>query len=180
MNYSKSFLRAVVLTLEAEGLFSDHAKDPGGKTMYGITEGLAREYGIRDVRWITKAEATDIYHRHFWKALHCDELPEWVALELFDAAVNTGRRAGVLFAQRAFNVLRNEGEPALAEDGLIGPATVAALARMGKRYQDQLVAAMNGEQYRHYRTLVEQRPERFRAFSRGWMRRLEWLHKEIA
>lgn len=176
MTYSPAFLRAVGLTLEAEGLFSDHAKDPGGKTMFGVTEAVARRHG-HDVRWLTVEQAVAIYHADYWTPLHCDELAEPVALELFDAAVNTGPGTAVKLAQRAYNVLRNASDPALAEDGKIGPATVAALNRMAKRYAEQLVAAMNGEQYRYYRHLVEQNPERFRAFVKGWQRRLEWLHQ---
>lgn len=167
-----AFRRAVTLTLEAEGLFSDHRLDPGGATKYGITEAVARRHGF-DVRRLTVEQATAIYHTDYWRRLRCDELAEPVALELFDSAVNTGPATAVKLAQRAYNVLRNSGDPALAEDGKIGPATIGALNRMAKKYAGQLVAAMNGEQYRYYRSLVGSRPETFRAFVRGWMRRLE-------
>lgn len=178
MTYSPAFRRAVALTLEAEGLFSDHARDPGGKTMYGVTEAVARRHGIRDVRRLTVDQAKAIYHADYWQPIRADDLAEPVALEMFDTGVNVGPKVAVTLAQRAYNVLRRPTDPALAEDGKIGPQTIAALNRMAARYAGQLVAAMNGEQYRYYRRLVEQDPDRFRAFARGWARRLEALHEK--
>ena len=42
-----TFDDAVKRVLMHEGGYSDHAADPGGKTMYGITEAVAREVGYR-------------------------------------------------------------------------------------------------------------------------------------
>lgn len=176
-NRSPTFERALRLTLDAEGVFSDHAWDPGGATKYGITEGLAREYGYEDVRDLTVEQARDIYWRHFWLPLMCDELPVPVAMELFDAAVNVGRRRGVKFLQRAYNTLRSLDQPAIAEDGFVGLETISAARTMARRYTDQLVAAQNGEQYAWYKHLTLENPETFRRAIRGWMRRLEWLHR---
>lgn len=173
-SYPEFFSHAVSHTLEAEGLFSDHAKDPGGATMYGITQAVARRHGIRNVRSLTISQAVLIYYKDYWLRLRCDDIHSTeIATELLDAGVNTGIGNAVKFAQRAYNVLRNSDEVSIIEDGKIGPMTVSALNNMSRRYSRQLLMAMNGEQYRYYRMLVDQNPDRFRAFIRGWMRRLE-------
>lgn len=173
-NYPEPFAYAVSHTLQSEGLFSDHAKDPGGATMYGITQAVARRHGIRNVRSLTVRQAIEIYYIDYWMKLKCNDLSsEEIATELFDAGVNTGLSNAVKFAQRAYNVLRNVGEVNLIEDGRIGPNTVHALNSMSKKYSRQLLMAMNGEQYRYYKMLVDRNPDTFRAFIRGWMRRLE-------
>ena len=42
-----NFDDAIKRVLMHEGGYSDHAADPGGKTMFGITEAVAREVGYR-------------------------------------------------------------------------------------------------------------------------------------
>ena len=55
-------------TLEKEGLYSDNILDNGGKTMYGITEKVARNFGYKgSMEKLTKEQAIEIYSKLYWR-----------------------------------------------------------------------------------------------------------------
>ena len=166
-----AFCYAVELTLGAEGVFSDHAWDPGGATKYGVTEAVARRHGYA-VGDLTLEQAVGIYHADYWRRPGLHELTSWhVAAELFDSEVNTGR--GALLAQRAMvhNLLASEAEVG-GVDGKWGPKTRAALNGVTRRYERHLMGALAGELYRHYHAIRPARPELFGRAIRGWMIRV--------
>jgi len=85
------------LTAQFEGGWSDHAQDPGGKTMYGVTQGKYHEWlrkngrKVRPVRNITKAEALEIYKNEYWDPLvERYNLVPGVDRVTYDAGVNSG------------------------------------------------------------------------------------------
>ena len=58
MNFNEAFERL----LEHEGGYSNHAADKGGKTMYGITEAVARAHGyVGNMRELSADFAKKIY-----------------------------------------------------------------------------------------------------------------------
>ncbi len=85
------------ITAHWEGGWSDHPADPGGKTMYGVTEAVFHAWlkrqgaPVRPVRSITKAEALEIYRAEYWQptAKRYNLVPG-VDLATYDAAVNAG------------------------------------------------------------------------------------------
>lgn len=95
---SKRFLEVHELTAEFEGGWSNHPKDPGGKTMYGITERVyhawlkERGHRLKPVRQITMAEAKEIYYTNYWLRAGCHKLNPGVDRMTYDAAVNSGVR----------------------------------------------------------------------------------------
>ncbi len=94
------FARCHAVTAKWEGGWSDHAADPGGKTMYGITEAVYHDWlkskgkGVRPVRSITRAEAEDIYFKRYWEPAGGPTLAIGVDLATYDAAVNSGVSRG--------------------------------------------------------------------------------------
>jgi lysozyme family protein len=84
------------LTAEFEGGWSNHAKDPGGKTMFGVTEAVYHDWlsdngkPKKAVRGITMTEAMEIYFERYWLAAGCDKLNAGVDRMTYDAAVNSG------------------------------------------------------------------------------------------
>lgn len=88
------------ITAKWEGGWSDHPNDPGGKTMYGVTEARWHEYqkkmGIKltPVRSITKAQALAFYRSEFWNACGAPKLFPGVDLAVHDASVNSGVSRG--------------------------------------------------------------------------------------
>jgi len=94
------FEKCHAVTAKWEGGWSNHAADPGGKTMYGVTEAVyhawLREQGKqpRPVRNIPMAEALAIYKSNYWYAAKCNSLAAGVNLAVYDAAVNSGVSIG--------------------------------------------------------------------------------------
>ena len=122
-----------------------HASAHGGKVHWGY-EG--------DMRLLPLDLAKRIYREDYWNVCRCDELPWPMALFLFDHAVNSGPVTAIRTAQRSLKV------PA---DGVMGPVTVRAIQR-ADREQQALYMADRG--------LFYTRLENFRAFGRGWFKRL--------
>lgn len=165
--------------IEVEGGYSDDARDSGGKTNWGITEGVARRKGYQgDMRDLPKAEAQRIYRAQYWDVLNLDRIAALsypVAHELFDTGVNMGVGRAGQFLQRALNALNNEQRiySDIAVDGLIGPGTLAALqtflARRAPDGQTVLLRALNCLQGCFYIDLAEAR-QKDEAFIFGWFR----------
>ena len=94
------FRRCHDVTKKWEGGCSDHPADPGGKTMYGVTEAVyhawLRQQGkpLRPVRQITLAEAEQIYFEQYWVPSGGPSLAAGVDLATYDAAVNSGVSRG--------------------------------------------------------------------------------------
>lgn len=152
MNFDQAFK----MLLQHEGLFSDHAADPGGKTMYGVTEAVAREAGYRgDMRNLPLEVAQRIYKERYWDAVRADELPVAVRYAIFDAAVNSGPRQAIRWLQRAVGA---------KDDGILGPVTLGLVRDAN---QEKLVRVVLAERLRFMSTLSN-----WPAFSRGWARRI--------
>lgn len=90
------------ITAAWEGGWSNHKADPGGKTMYGVTEAVYHDWLRRQgrpaspVRDIKMAEALKIYRDLYWAptAVKYNLFPG-VDLAVYDAAVNSGVSRGV-------------------------------------------------------------------------------------
>lgn len=150
------FETAFALLLGHEGDFSDHAADPGGKTRFGVTEAVAREFGYRgDMRELPMELAQKIYLEKYWKPIRADDLPPGIRYAVFDAAVNSGPAQATKWLQRALGV---------DADGVIGPQTLtAAYAQDGNALRMRMLA-----QRLRFMTGLANWP----AFSRGWARRI--------
>lgn len=116
---------ALAHTLKWEKGLVDHRNDPGGRTNLGITQGTfnaaREEYPDLNlpstVDELTVEQATLIYRHRYWDACHCGELPQSLAIVVFDAAVNTNASKVRKWLQKALGVL---------PDGWIGPRTISA------------------------------------------------------
>ena len=135
-----------------EGGYVNDPRDPGQETRWGISK---RAYPHLDIRNLTRAQAVDIYRRDFWQRVRGDELPREVAFQALDAAVNHGIGNAVRWMQRAAGV---------ADDGVIGPVTLAAVQRAQPA---DLVLRFNAERLRFYAKLTT-----FATFGRGWVNRV--------
>ena len=135
-----------------EGGYVNDPRDPGQETRWGISK---RAYPHLDIRNLTRAQAIDIYRRDFWQRVRGDELPREFAFQALDAAVNHGIGNAVRWMQRAAGV---------ADDGVIGPVTLAAVQRAQPA---DLVLRFNAERLRFYAKLTT-----FSTFGRGWVNRV--------
>ena len=142
--------------LAHEGGFVDHPRDPGGATNFGITERVARASGYRGhMRNLPRETAIDIYRAQYWDRVQGDKLPDAVAFQVVDAAVNHGIGNAVRWLQRAAGV---------ADDGIIGPVTLAAVRKADPA---DLVLLFNAIRLEFYASLST-----FPTFGRGWTRRV--------
>jgi len=145
------FDRAFEIVIGHEGSLSNNSVDPGGLTKYGISQ---RSYPDEDIAGLTLDRAKDLFYVDYWLPLQAFELPDDIAIMLFDMAVNMGRGNAVVCLQRAVGV---------KDDGLLGPVTRAALKA---KYGPQLLEEVTVERVMYYTSL-----ETFKTFGLGWVRR---------
>jgi lysozyme family protein len=86
---------AISKTLTYEGGYTNHPRDPGGPTNWGITIKDARMYwkadaSAADVKAMPKAVAIEIYRKKYWAKMGCDDRPSGVDFVDFDLGVNSG------------------------------------------------------------------------------------------
>lgn len=111
MDFDQAFDRLI----GNEGGYTPGEGDPGGETNWGISK---RSYPDVDIANLTRDDAKEIYLRDFWQRGQMDQYDPAIAFQVFDMAVNSGIETAVRTLQRAADV---------AEDGHIGPVTVAAI-----------------------------------------------------
>lgn len=157
---SARFARCVAEVLRHEGGFVRHPRDPGGATNRGITLATLADWRGRavtpaDVQALAEAEAREIYRAKYWNAVQGDHLPAGLDLAVFDLAVNSGVGRAARMLQRQLGV---------AEDGAIGPRTLAAMGRVN-------AARLAGDLCRA-RLAWLRGLSTWDAFGRGWERRV--------
>jgi len=167
-----------------EGGFVNDPDDPGGATNFGVTIHTMRalgldldgdgEIGVADVRRMTRAQAVDIFVRHYFRRPRIDTLPGVLQASVFDMQVNAGANA-VRILQR---LLRGMGQ-AVAVDGVIGPNTAGAADAAARAAPDHIADAYGIARRGYYFRLADARPG-LRKFARsraggkgGWIRRAE-------
>jgi lysozyme family protein len=159
--YSVKFLRAFERLMYHEGGYVNDSQDAGGETNYGISK---RSYPHLEIKKLTRDQAKQIYFVDFRMKAECESIDdENIASKLLDLAVHAGIPQGVRLMQRA---LRATGER-VDEDGIIGPATLAAV---NKADPTALSAALKSEAAGYYRLLAILKPSQQR-FLEGWINR---------
>lgn len=144
------FDAAVEIVLGEEGVFSDDERDPGGLTIFGLSKAAHP-----DMPWPpTIDDAKAEYRKVYWEPHRCDEMPWAFALALFDASVNQTAIAVVLL-QAALHV---------EKDGIIGPATIAAMTDEYANDAFLSYLAFRADAYFH-------NPQ-YDTFGHGWLARL--------
>ncbi|WP_066770130.1 glycoside hydrolase family 108 protein [Sphingobium sp. CCH11-B1] len=168
-------------TIGKEGGYVDHPADRGGKTIWGITEAVARKNGYTgDMRAMPRSTAVAIYRSEYaikpgFAAVA--EIYPRVGEELFDTGVNMGPARPSMWLQEWLNALNQGGKhwPDIAEDGKIGPGTLAALKAYkkarGAEGENRLLAALNASQGERYKQIARSNPSQ-EAFVYGWLARL--------
>ncbi len=148
MNFDIAFDRL----MGSEGGYVNNPADPGGETQWGISR---RSYPTVNIRELTRDGARAIYLRDFWQRVNADRLPDGVAFQIFDFAVNSGIETAVRYLQRALGV---------ADDGHWGPTSQAAADQAS---ESDLIMLLNAERL-DYMTRLKNWPDA----SRGWSRRI--------
>jgi hypothetical protein len=89
----ENFEKAFEFLMKYEGYKSNHKNDPGGRTIYGISE----KYHpiVVNELWdlqpsIAKKNAKEFYKREYWDKVDGDDLPDKIDILVFDIFVNPG------------------------------------------------------------------------------------------
>lgn len=163
-----------------EGGYVNDPRDPGGETNHGVTKNVARANGYQGpLRDLTKAQAGDIYTKQYIEKpgfVPVIEASPAVGHELVDSGVNAGPGRAARWFQESLNHLNNGGRDYadIAEDGQVGPGTVAAFrslkAKRGAELSCVLVLRLlDAKQAGHYMRLAA-KDNKFEAFMVGWTR----------
>jgi lysozyme family protein len=146
-----------------EGGYVNDPADPGGATNHGVTIHTLRRLGLdldrdgqvtaADVRRLTRAQAVEIYLRHYFERPRLAELPVALQASVFDMYVNAGSNA-VKILQRLLTTL---GWP-LVDDGVIGPKTLAAARLAAEAMPNTLADAYGVARRNYYYALGDARP----------------------
>lgn len=155
----ENFKDCLAVTLEYEGGFVDHPRDPGGATNKGVTLATFRAYHpgatVIDLRSISDKQVERIYRDGYWKPVRGDDLPAGVDLAVFDFGVNSGPSRSARHLQAVVGV---------TQDGKVGPATVRAA---GERNGADVVRQICARRLSFVRGL-----RTWGVFGRGWSRRI--------
>ena len=150
-----------------EGGFTADRADPGNWTggRVGVGRLVGTKFGIAaasfptlDIAGLTQAQAEAIYRSLYWARIAGDSQPAPLALLVFDAAVNNGVTRAVTWLQQA------AGADA---DGVLGPATLAAVAAAAAQDADALMT-----EFQARRLMFMTELSTWRQFGLGWARRL--------
>lgn len=191
------FAQAYAPLKQYEGGYSNNAADRGGETYAGIARNFFPGWGGWPIidRWkksvgtrvsaLNRALSTvpelrtlveDWYRAEWWDKLGLGTLPQALANEIFEQAVNLGKGGAGKKVQTVCNAFNHKGGtplfPDLKVDGAIGPKTLSALRAILASRADEaaLVHALNCMQGAHYLELAAKKPSQ-RVFVDGWMKR---------
>lgn len=149
------FADAFNAVLGNEGGYVNNPADPGGATMYGITEKVARAWGYQgDMRALPLATAQAIAKKNYWDAYQCDQFDPRIGFNIFDAAYNGGHPAQWLQAAAG-----------VTQDGIIGAVTIIAVRTLNPI---AVIARFNSSRLAYYTSLTGEWP----TFGRGWTNRI--------
>lgn len=149
---STSYDKAFEIVVGLEGGYVNDPRDPGGETKYGISK---RAYPDLDIASLTLDQAKQIYRRDYWELCNCGAMPFYLAVSVFDCAVNQGVETAKKMLQKSLGV---------KEDGVIGPQTLAAMQKASAI--DVCSMFMSERALRYVKT------KNFDIYGRGWFKRL--------
>lgn len=170
-----NFNSALSFVLANEGtVFTIDPADAGGATRYGITLRTLADWrrkagapvpAANDVRDLKMDEVTDIYRAAYWLPIGGDALLDaGISTCLFDQAVNNGPGAAARAAQA---IATGIAQVPLTADGVIGPASIAAINKCAR---EPFLKALVARQMDAYLNDVRRRDAN-RKFLKGWLSR---------
>jgi len=160
MTFDQAFERLI----NSEGGLSLDPKDPGNWTAgrVGVGKLLGTKYGIAantypdvDIPNLTLEQAKAIYYRDWWLKAGADKFDSAIVYQLWQFAVNAGMGTAVRCLQRAARV---------ADDGVVGPRTIAAVQAMTVT---DVLMRLSAQELRHYTSLST-----WPTYGKGWTNRV--------
>lgn len=191
-------------TMKSEGGYANNPSDKGGETWRGIARNLWPQWeGWKlvdeikancgaSLKLLKQALMMDeelevkvklFYRVQFWNRLNLEELPERIAMEIFDTAVNQGCSTAVQYFQQALNMLNNNQAHYrdIPVDGVNGRMSMSSFqaymrtadtvpGRSAELNVKVLLKAMDGLQFERYKEIVSRESVQ-EVFFYGWIQR---------
>jgi lysozyme family protein len=146
-----------------EGGYVDDPDDPGGATKFGVTLGTLQRLNLdqtgdgrvdeMDVRALGRAQAVEIFIKHYFEEPQIKKLPGAIQPSVFDMYVNAGGNAIVILQQ----LLTDMGQRVVI-DGVIGPQTIAAAELAQAAAPGYFVDAYGIARRNYYYRVADARP----------------------
>lgn len=161
---SISFDEAFRRLIGHEGGYTKDSRDPGnwtgGKVGVGILKGTkygiaANTYPNLDIKNLTLAQAKEIYKKDWWDKLGANGLHSAIVFQLWDFAINAGKKRAIMELQQAVGV---------TADGVIGPKTMEAV---NAHDLNDVLLTLTAERLRFYTSL-----KTFPTWGKGWVIRV--------
>ena len=146
-----------ILQWEGGPKITNDPMDTGGVTKYGISQQANPDL---DIRSLTESQARSVYVDRYWNAAHCNELPGYMQLLVFNCAVNCGVTRSIKILQRAIGADPDGKYGADTRSKAIG--TRAGPKQFAINYASWLMV--------HYMKIIITRPGQIK-FARGWFSR---------
>ena len=189
---TESFKKAYAITMKHEGGYVNDPDDRGGETYSGISrrwhpgwegwriiEGCKADPEFPSCLAKIKSLQEQVelfYFRNFWAKNNCEQMPEIIAKEVFDNAINMGPDDSGKFLQHALNALNRNQKiySDLKVDSWIGTKTLKALDVLVERNEVELLyKVINILQGAHYIEQMNKFPEQEKYV--GWFKRVEFI-----
>lgn len=142
------FHESINILFKLEGAYVNDPRDPGGETKFGISK---KAYPELDIPNLTTVEAQDLYFKHYWAPMKCDQLLWPLCLYVFDMGVNSGNITAIKVLQKSLQV---------EQDGFIGAKTIKA------------TVSFDSIEFLTQRVLFYQSLTNYPVYNKGWVNRL--------
>lgn len=197
-NKVSNFNKAYDETMGHEGGYANNPNDKGGETYKGVARKknpawkgwiIIDDYkkrfpnkSVSELNSIFKEDRVlldgvkQLYREKYYDPFKGDSMPEAIACEMFDTAVNMGPGQAVLFLQEALNLLNKDQRlhKDIAVDGGFGPNTTKCLNHILKAKSNNekyLIKLLNGLQCEKYINIMRKDSTQ-EEFVKGWLNRV--------
>jgi lysozyme family protein len=187
----KFFSEAYASTMGHEGGYCNDPVDLGGETYKGISRVYNPSWKgwrvIDDYKTFTdfpenlkkdralQKNVMNYYKDKYFDDYRGDDMPQNLAMEMFDTSVNMGIGRAIKFLQTALNVL-NRNEKMYRDmmvDGSYGPTTHNTLRTYLQTDKPMVLCKIiNVLQGNHYIEYMKKSPEQEK-YARGWLKRVQ-------
>lgn len=160
------------VVLRHEGGFVNHPADKGGPTNFGITQRvysnyLGRKASLQEIKDMSVDAAREIYERNYFTGPRIHLLPNPPRTLVLDMAIHHGPVTAIKMLQRVVN---QAGFGPIANDGVLGPMSRAAIEKAAARMGNTLQNALVEERILYMNDIVSRNPAQ-KVFLKGWLAR---------
>ncbi len=161
---SITFEKAFQRLIGHEGGYTNDKRDPGnwtgGKVGVGVLKGTkygiaANTYPNLDIKNLSLAQAKEIYKKDWWDKLGGNGIHSAITFQLWDFAINAGRKRAIQELQQAVGV---------TADGIIGPKTIEAV---NTQDLNDVILTLTAERLKFYTSL-----NTWPTWGKGWTNRV--------